>query len=90
MSKIEWSVPENNPWQRPVLFGRVGALHVATIMENRAASGWGVNIHLSPLPDNLDAMTWNDKASERQAKATAQRIVNVFTKILTGEGDKSG
>ena len=89
MSKIEWGEPIEHPeipdWTQ--IDGHIGGLHVAIVYPDRRRDDgrWWVTVHLAPLPENLDAMTWETKASERQAKATAQRVVNAFTKILNGE-----
>ena len=86
MSKIVWTDRTEGPWRTTTFFGHVGPLHVATLHESRHHEGkWVVSVHLTPLPDNLDRLLWSDKASEKQAKASAQRVVNAFTKILNGE-----
>jgi hypothetical protein len=85
--KIEWTdTSTTSPWRMPTWQGYIGTLHVATIHESRHDAGkWWVSVHLAPLPDELDGWTDTVKASEKQAKATAQRVVNAFTKILNGE-----
>lgn len=85
MSKIAWTDgTENSPWRCPTAYGVIGGLRVATVI-NRRDDGWSVIIYLAPLPDQLDRMTHGCKVSEKQAKATAQRVVNAFMKILSGE-----
>lgn len=89
MSRIEWGEPVELPERRGWVetHGRIGDLRVATIHpDTRNMDGrWWVTVHLAPLPDNLDMMTYESKASERQAKATAQRVVNAYLKILNGD-----
>lgn len=85
MAKIAWSPMPEHPFKN-VVKGMIGPLHVATISPSRWQKGyWVVQVHLAPLPDRLDNWTLNNKVSERQAKATAQRVVNAFLKILNGE-----
>ena len=87
--KIEWGEPVTHPQRRDWVEtpGHIGVLHVATIRPDMSRKGgrWWVTVHLTPLTANLDAMLYASKASEQQAKATAQRVVNAFTKILNGD-----
>ena len=88
-SKIVWGdpVPSGGARQSTEVRGYIGSVHVATVHPDRSRKGgyFWVTAHLGPLPNNLDTLTLTSKASERQAKATAQRVVNAFVKILTGE-----
>ena len=85
MSKIQWTDgTKNSPWRCPTSYGMIGGLSVAAVI-NRRGDGWSVIIYLAPLPDRLDRMMDSYKASERQAKATAQRVVNAYLKILNGQ-----
>jgi hypothetical protein len=90
MAKIEWGEPVEHPERRGWVetHGRIGDLRVATVRPDTSRKGgrWWVRVYLEPLPYNLDAMTYESKVSERAARATAQRVVNSFTRILTGEG----
>lgn len=87
--KIEWGDPVEFPGHRNVveINGSIGGLRVAFVHPDTSRKGdrWWVTVFLAPLPPNLDAMTLESKVSQRAARATAQRIVNEFTKILTGE-----
>ncbi len=87
MTKIEWGEPVDDGHGSVKVKGRISDLVVAEVFPDRSRKGgrWWVTVHLVPLPRALDAMTYESKASERQAKATAQRILNAFTKILNGE-----
>ena len=68
------------------IFGTLNGVQVARVNPMRSSPGkWWVWVSLAPLPDQLDRMLDTEKASERQAKATAQRVVNAFMKILSGE-----
>lgn len=85
MSKIVWTDgTKNSPWRCPTAYGVIGGLRVATVFERRG-NEWSVIIHLAPLPERLDRLTDSCKASEKQAKATAQRVVNAYLKILNGQ-----
>ena len=84
MSQIKWTDgTEGSPWGCPTSYGMIGNLGVATVINRRGAE-WMVIMYIAPLPERLDRMTLTDKASERQAKATAQRVVNAYLKILNG------
>jgi hypothetical protein len=86
VSKIAWTDgTEGSPWRCPTFYGMIGGLSVATVI-NRRGEGWGLIVYLAPLPDRLDRLTLSDKATAQQAKATAQRVVNAYLKILNGEG----
>jgi hypothetical protein len=85
--RIEWrDATASSPWKVPTFEGYIGPLRVATVHTHRSDPvKWVVWVHLKPLPDRLDDWTLKTKASERSAKACAQRVVNEFTKLLNGE-----
>lgn len=89
MSRIVWGEPMEHPERRGwwETHGYIGGLRVATIRPCAPIKDgrWWVTVHLSPLPERLDAMTMEPKASEKQAKSTAQRVVNAYLKILNGQ-----
>jgi hypothetical protein len=66
--------------------GYIGDLRVAEVWhaEGREDRVWAI-VYVAPLPGRLDDMTDTAKANVRQAKATAQRIVNAYVKLITGE-----
>jgi hypothetical protein len=70
--------------------GYISDLHVASVFPDRTKQGgfWWVTVHLAPLPYTLDQLTVTSKATERGAKAIAQRVVNAFTRLLT-EGENA-
>lgn len=67
--------------------GRIGELLVGWVLEDKSsdADKWHVVMFLQPQPSNLDDMTDNPKVSVESAKRTAQRIVNEYVAILSGE-----
>lgn len=85
--QIEWGEERLGGYRNsvPTVDGRVGGLLVARVMQRPSSGGWWVYTFLEPMPDRLDRLTDAEKASERSAKATAQRIVNSFMRILNGE-----
>ena len=84
-AKIEWG--QEQPWGNRAIAvpGEVDGLLIANLIRRHGKDTWSVHMYLCPLPDSLDRLSDTEKTSLEQAKRTAQRVLNAFTKILNGE-----
>ena len=81
MSKYQlvWGEPVPDGHGSVEIYGTLNGVPVARVNPAARLNGqWWVWVYLAPLPDQLDRMLDTEKCDQRQAKATAQRVVNAF------------